>query len=133
MDYWALGVLIYEMLKGISPFYHQETMKIYERIVSGRYPSLKTSASDPARELIKRLLKVDLTQRFGILKDGINDIKGHPWFNDLDWNELFLRKLPAPFIPELNGEADAMHFERFSDEEISNGANVEYDNEFESF
>ena len=59
---------------------------------------LKTYASD-AKSLIKHLLQEDLSKRYGNLKNGVNDIKNHRFFNGLDWNRLLYKEIEPPFIP----------------------------------
>ncbi|CUT99588.1 cAMP dependent protein kinase catalytic subunit [Echinococcus multilocularis] len=76
VDWWALGVLVYEMAAGYPPFYADQPIQIYEKIVSGkvRFPS---HFSSDLKDLLRNLLQVDLTKRYGNLKNGVNDIKNH--------------------------------------------------------
>merc|ERR1719189_941019 len=78
VDWWALGVLMYEMAAGYPPFFADQPIQIYERIVSGRvrFPS---HFSGDLKDLLRNLLQVDLTKRYGNLKNGVNDIKNHKW------------------------------------------------------
>lgn len=69
VDWWALGVLIYEMLVGIDPFHEDEPMKIYERILVGRY-RCPSSMDKRAKSLVKHFLMADLSRRYGNLKKG---------------------------------------------------------------
>lgn len=95
VDWWALGVLIYEMAAGYPPFFADQPIQIYEKIVSGRvrYPSHFTN---DLKDLLKNLLQVDLTKRFGNLKNGVMDIKNHKWFSTTDWIAVYQRKLCPP-------------------------------------
>ena len=92
VDWWALGVLIYEMAAGYPPFFADQPIQIYEKIVSGkvRYPS---NFSSELKELLRNLLQVDLTKRFGNLKNGVNDIKNNRWFNSTDWIAIYQKKV----------------------------------------
>uniref|UniRef100_A0A1D1XFA4 cAMP-dependent protein kinase n=1 Tax=Anthurium amnicola TaxID=1678845 RepID=A0A1D1XFA4_9ARAE len=115
VDWYSLGVLIFEMLAGYPPFYDDDHMKLYEKILSGRikYPSF----FDPmAKDLLKRLLTSDLSKRYGNLKDGSRDIKSHPWFKGIDWDKLGKRELTAPYIPNVSGEGDASNFDIYPEE-----------------
>uniref|UniRef100_A0A915B1F3 cAMP-dependent protein kinase catalytic subunit n=2 Tax=Ascarididae TaxID=6250 RepID=A0A915B1F3_PARUN len=124
VDWWALGVLIYEMAAGYPPFFADQPIQIYEKIVSGKvkFPS---HFSNELKDLLKNLLQVDLTKRYGNLKNGVADIKNHKWFGSTDWIAIYQRKVtPASFsnkenqagrlfealYPRVNGPEDTRHF-----------------------
>ncbi|KAG1048035.1 hypothetical protein G6F43_009551 [Rhizopus delemar] len=112
VDWWSLGVLIYEMLAGYPPFYDDDHLKLYEKILACKikWPQY----FDPnAKDLLKRLLTPDLTKRFGNLKAGTDDIKHHPWFTGVDFNRILARQIRAPYIPQIRGEGDASHFDKY--------------------
>uniref|UniRef100_A0A8C5S6C2 cAMP-dependent protein kinase n=1 Tax=Laticauda laticaudata TaxID=8630 RepID=A0A8C5S6C2_LATLA len=92
VDWWALGVLIYEMAAGFPPFFADQPIQIYEKIVSGkvRFPS---HFSSDLKDLLINLLQVDLTKHFGNLKNGVNDIKNHKWFATTDWIAIYQWKV----------------------------------------
>lgn len=96
VDWWALGILIYEMLAGYPPFYDETHVGTYERILAGkvRCPRHFDSA---AKELIKGLLVVDRTRRLGNLKGGADDIKNHRFFKGTDWRGLLRRTVRVNF------------------------------------
>ncbi|VDP92082.1 unnamed protein product [Echinostoma caproni] len=96
VDWWALGVLIYEMAAGYPPFFADQPIQIYEKIVSGkvRFPS---HFSSDLKDLLRNLLQVDLTKRFGNLKNGVNDIKTHKWFSTTDWIATYKRERTHSF------------------------------------
>ncbi|WOO81193.1 cAMP-dependent protein kinase type 1 [Vanrija pseudolonga] len=101
VDWYALGVLIFEML-----------------IIAGkvRYP---TYFDNLARELLKNLLVGDLTKRYGNLRNGSADIFGHGWFAEVDWDKLYRREIPAPYVPKIDGEGDASQFDRYQEADVS--------------
>uniref|UniRef100_A0A673NHQ0 cAMP-dependent protein kinase n=1 Tax=Sinocyclocheilus rhinocerous TaxID=307959 RepID=A0A673NHQ0_9TELE len=111
VDWWALGVLIYEMAAGYPPFFADQPIQIYEKIVSGkvRYPS---HFSSDLKDLLHNLLQVDLTKRFGNLKNGVSDIKNHRWFATTDWI------IDAPIIPKCRGPGDTSNFDEYDEEDI---------------
>ena len=112
VDWYALGVLIFEMLAGYPPFYDEDHFRLYEKILSGKvkYPShFDTSAKD----LLKHLLTPDLSKRYGNLKNGAADIKRHRWFAGVDWQSLYNRQIAAPFIPPVGGPGDTRNFELY--------------------
>jgi len=113
VDWWGLGVLIYEMTVGSSPFFAEQPIQIYEKIVAGRV-KFPQSCSDNLKDLVKNLLQVDLTRRYGVLRNGVNDIKNHRWFVLVDWNVIFHKKAEAPLIPKVSFAGDTKHFVQFS-------------------
>jgi len=115
VDWWALGVLIYEMLVGYPPFFDDDPYEIYEKIVACKIkypPFLKPAAKD----LISNLLQVDLSKRFGNLKDGVDDIKRHKWFADIDWEAMSQLKVKPPFVPVVQGSDDTSNFQKYDED-----------------
>ena len=84
VDWWALGVLIYEMLAGYPPFYADDRMQMYKIILAGKLV-FPTSTSKESRDLISKLLTQDLSRRLGNLRGGGRDIRAHSWFSNVDW------------------------------------------------
>lgn len=89
-------------------------MKLYEKIIAGkvRYPNYFEALS---KDLLKSLLTSDLTKRFGNLKSGSHDIFGHEWFSEVDWDRLYRRDIPAPYIPKIEGDGDSSQFDRYAE------------------
>ncbi|KAF6345423.1 protein kinase cAMP-activated catalytic subunit beta [Rhinolophus ferrumequinum] len=132
VDWWALGVLIYEMAAGYPPFFADQPIQIYEKIVSGkvRFPS---HFSSDLKDLLRNLLQVDLTKRFGNLKNGVSDIKTHKWFATTDWIAIYQRKVEAPFIPKFRGSGDTSNFDDYEEEEIRVSITEKCSKEFSEF
>lgn len=118
VDYWAFGVLVYEMLVGRSPFYTYGTdqVSLFKRIVMVKYQTTSAVNAD-AKDLIKKLLTRRQAARLGNLSNGHHDVREHPWFKDLDFDKLNNMELKAPWVPNIKNPFDSSHFEDFSREE----------------
>nr|CAD2199822.1 unnamed protein product [Meloidogyne enterolobii] len=132
VDWWALGVLIYEMAAGYPPFFADQPIQIYEKIVSGKvkFPS---HFSNELKDLLKNLLQVDLIKRFGNLKNGVADIKNHKWFGSVDWISIYQRKIEAPFLPKCRGPGDSSNFDDYEEEPLRISGTEKCAKEFAEF
>lgn len=130
VDWWTLGILIYEMLCSAPPFYDKDQLKTYQKIMGGEivYPSYFSSA---AISLIKKLLYRKAARRLGVVKGGASLIKKHKWFKDFHqtypdetdgWNQLLKRALPidAQFIPTIASNKDLSNFDDAYEEDMNN-------------
>ncbi|KEP67544.1 UNVERIFIED_CONTAM: AGC kinase [Hammondia hammondi] len=112
VDWWTLGILIYEMILGYPPFFDDEPMGVYQKILGGRIAFPKFFDKN-AKVLVKRLLTPDLAQRYGNLKNGVADVKDHRWFAGFDWNACLKKSLPSPYRPPVKGMDDTSNFEAY--------------------
>jgi len=133
VDWWTLGILIYEMLVGDPPFIDEDPMGIYQQVLTGKVRYTR-SYDKCAKSLTKKLLMSDLTKRYGCLKQGAGDIKMSKWFADMDWEALLEKKLDAPILPELSSLDDTSNFEEYP-EDAEEAVPPEYDgiDPFEDF
>lgn len=97
------GVLIYEMVFGWPPFYHEDPMKVYAKIISGKI-SYPDTFSNPLEDIIAKLCTKNPSKRLGNMKGGIADLVKHKWFGPFDWKGLRKGTIPAPFVPEISAK-----------------------------
>lgn len=91
-DWWACGILAYEMMVGYPPFFDETAYGIYEKILKGRIHWPRDL--DPlSRELIKDFLHPDRSKRLGNLIGGAQDVLEHKWFRGVDWEALERREI----------------------------------------
>lgn len=123
VDWWTLGVLLYEMLTGLPPFYDENTNEMYRKILSEPLHFPGHDVVPPAaKDLLTKLLNRDPQQRLGA--NGSAEIKAHPFFHAIDWRKLLQRKYEPAFKPNVvcNGSAFAScraHKKRYADTDIS--------------
>jgi len=114
VDWWTLGILIYEMICGQPPFCDEDPMGIYQKILAGKVYFPKYFDKN-AKALVKKLLTADLSKRFGNLKDGPADVLKHAWFASLNFSELEEYKVPAPYKPKMANDSDFSNYEDIPD------------------
>uniref|UniRef100_A0A672MLP0 protein kinase C n=1 Tax=Sinocyclocheilus grahami TaxID=75366 RepID=A0A672MLP0_SINGR len=110
VDWWGLGVLIYEMLVGESPFPGDDEEEVFDSIVNDevRYPRFLSSE---AIGILRRLLRRNPERRLGSSEKDAEDVKKQPFFRNMDWEALLLRKLPPPFLPTIGNKEDVSNFD----------------------
>jgi protein kinase A len=100
VDWWALGILAFEMLAGYPPFFDDHPLGIYEKIL--RNELAFPGHIDPyAKDLIRGLLTADRTKRLGNLRGGARDVMDHAWFAGVDWGSLERKEIGAPIVPRV--------------------------------
>lgn len=133
VDWWALGILIYEFLTGYPPFWNSNPMEIYKqyspfllllpsantqtRIVSKEvhFPS-EPAISENAKDIIKGFCTIDRSKRLGNLSGRAQDVKNHPFFQGVNWEDVYNRRARGPIIPPIRYPGDAQCFDLYPDE-----------------
>ncbi|KAJ8609501.1 hypothetical protein MRB53_039059 [Persea americana] len=115
VDFWSLGVLVFEMCCGWSPFYAEDTQQMYKNIAFGKVRFPKDTLSAEGRNFVKGLLNRNPKHRLGSTRDA-EELREHPFFADIDWEALVNKKIAPPFKPVLASEHDVTNF----DEEFTN-------------
>uniref|UniRef100_A0A1B0AT87 cGMP-dependent protein kinase n=1 Tax=Glossina palpalis gambiensis TaxID=67801 RepID=A0A1B0AT87_9MUSC len=110
-DYWALGILIFELLVGKTPFRGQNQIKIYQQILGGiDVVQMPSKIPKPAQGLIRALCKQLPAERLGYQRRGIMDIKKHGWFDGLEWQKLKKKQLISPIKRPITSNVDLRYF-----------------------
>ena len=121
VDWWSFGILIYEMIAGTTPFYDPSPLKTYENITKCNviYPN---HFQLDVINLLQGLINKDVTYRLGNLKNGVQDIKNHRWFNEVIWENLLQGNIETPYEPNIPaGVGDASQFEKYPEERYDYG------------
>uniref|UniRef100_A0A8D0CQY6 protein kinase C n=1 Tax=Sander lucioperca TaxID=283035 RepID=A0A8D0CQY6_SANLU len=110
VDWWGLGVLIYEMLVGESPFPGDDEEEVFDSIVNNdvRYPRF---LSPESMSLIQKLLQKTPEMRLGAGEEDASEIKRHKFFQGMDWGALLAKKMKPPFLPVVRALKDVSNFD----------------------
>ncbi|XP_015815692.1 serine/threonine-protein kinase N2 isoform X2 [Nothobranchius furzeri] len=110
VDWWGLGVLVYEMLVGESPFPGEDEEEVFDSIVNNdvQYP---TSLHPDAVSIMQKLLKKNPLKRLGAGERDAKEVKGEKFFQPIDWEALTTKKLKPPFLPSIKDSTDVSNFD----------------------
>ena len=118
-DWWSFGILIYELLYGITPFFNMDKNRMFELIEVGELKFPKTikidgnikplKVSEEAKSIISKLLEKNPGSRLG--RTGLNEIKSHPFFGNLNFENIKIKKLKSPFKPTVTDDDITCNFD----------------------
>ncbi|KAG2451162.1 hypothetical protein HYH02_003770 [Chlamydomonas schloesseri] len=112
VDWWSLGCVVYEMLHGFPPFYTGQPQETYTRILARAF-KFPSKFGPYAIDLIDKLLTVDPATRLGAGPEGVQAIKDHAWFTNLDWSLVVAKAYQPPHVPKLASDDDTRCFDSF--------------------
>ncbi|KAG9241128.1 BPK2, Sch9-like camp-dependent protein kinase catalytic subunit [Calycina marina] len=121
VDFWSLGVLVFEMCCGWSPFYAEDTQQMYKNIAFGKVRFPRDTLTVEGRSFVKGLLNRNPRHRLGANGDA-EELKAHPFFAEIDWVALTKKQTTPPFKPQLKSETDTSNFDPdFTDVPVNGG------------
>ncbi|KAG7291768.1 hypothetical protein NEMBOFW57_001788 [Staphylotrichum longicolle] len=120
VDWWALGILIYEFLTGYPPFWHQNPIEIYKQIVEKPivFPQ-DPPISAAAKDIIRQFCTIDRSRRLGNISGGAAKVKAHPFFAGVDWDAVYQKRHRGPIIPPVRYPGDAQCFDIYPEEDAT--------------
>ncbi|XP_063688261.1 cAMP-dependent protein kinase catalytic subunit alpha-like isoform X2 [Bolinopsis microptera] len=132
VDWWAFGVLLFEMVCGHPPFYSENPMEIYKQALEAKV-RFSCKLTKDCKELIRMLLMTDPTKRVGNLRKGVKEIVEHNFFKRLNLADIFDQKIRAPFVPELEGPGDTANFDDYDEAPLLTKEDDEFIEKFTDF
>ncbi|GAA5912616.1 protein kinase C [Sporobolomyces salmoneus] len=110
VDWWAFGVLIYEMLLGQSPFRGDDEDEIFDAILEDE-PLYPIHMPKDSVSILQKLLTKDPSRRLGASEADAVEIKSHLFFKDTNWDDVFHKRIPSPFFPAISSATDTSNFD----------------------
>lgn len=134
VDWWAVGILIYEMTDGRTPFHisPNNEMLLYKKISTGDY-IMPNAFSIELQDLLRKLLHTDASRRIGSSRHDSEELRSHKWFRNLNWEDLYKHKIPAPIRPRGKNETDISKTPRCLRDNYTHSAICKYSLEFAEF
>ncbi|KAA1117735.1 hypothetical protein PGT21_021560 [Puccinia graminis f. sp. tritici] len=111
VDFWSLGVLLFEMCCGWSPFYAEDNQQMYKNICFGKIKFPRGVIGDEGKQFVKGLLNRNPKHRLGSQND-TEDLKKHEFFKSIDWHKLSLREVIPTFKPHIESDESVSNFDR---------------------
>lgn len=119
VDFWSLGVLLFEMCCGWSPFYAEDTQQMYKNICFGKIRFPRGVINEDGKQFVKGLLNRNPKHRLGAQRDAA-ELKEHPFFKSIDWDALARKEVSPPFKPVVESDESTSNFDpEFTSADIS--------------
>ncbi|KAH9179804.1 Pkinase-domain-containing protein [Lactarius sanguifluus] len=119
VDFWSLGVLLFEMCCGWSPFYAEDTQQVYKNICFGKVRFPRGFINEDGKHFVKALLNRNPKDRLGAQRDAA-ELKEHPVFKTINWDALARKQVTPPFKPVVESDESSANFEpEFTSADIS--------------
>jgi len=112
VDWWALGIVLCEMLTGKTPFVADNPMDTYKLILKNN-PKWPSDLQGVGKLAVKRYLTKNPSDRMGNSKTGEDECKKHKFYKSIDWSRLLSRDIEAPFSPFVNFDDDTSNFDEY--------------------
>ncbi|KEI42706.1 uncharacterized protein L969DRAFT_97980 [Mixia osmundae IAM 14324] len=128
VDWWAFGVLIYEMLLGQSPFRGDDEDEIFDAILEDE-PLYPIHMPRDSVSILLKLLTRDPARRLGGGPEDGAEVRRHTFFKDVNWDDVYHKRIPPPFFPKIGSATDTSNF----DSEFTNTLSAADQKEFASF
>mmetsp|Transcript_85511 Transcript_85511/g.151313 ORF Transcript_85511/g.151313 Transcript_85511/m.151313 type:complete len:793 (+) Transcript_85511:80-2458(+) len=111
VDWWTLGILLFELLSGHPPFESTHPMQIYQKVQKGILKvTFPAKCKGPAENLIKSLCQKDPADRLAMKKGGSSQIKQHQFYKGFDWDAMEKQSMTPPYVPMVKSKKDAANF-----------------------
>merc|ERR1719454_331554 len=112
LDWWCLGVLIFELMGGAPPFESASPMQIYSKVMKGiQHVKFPPKCQGNVADLIKALLKKESSERLPMRPGGVQNLKNHKWYSSgFDWDKMKKLELEAPYKPCVKSKKDIANF-----------------------
>lgn len=142
VDWWSIGILLYEMVCGITPFRSKDKNSLKKMITQQKLKFTKSAdgyLSQPAKALIRALLEKDPIKRLGGGADGSAAVKNHPFFRSINWAALEQRQVPSPYCPKTSGIDCVQNFDKLwtdrtpEDSPVGSPSSIPMGNSFRGF
>lgn len=128
VDWWALGVLIFEMAFGYPPFYGNNPFTVYSKILSGnlQFPSA-TKCPQNTKSIVKGLCTISRTSRLGCGRGGFSGVRSHKFFSGVEWRSAARQLIMPPIVPLVMTEGDSSNYDYYGDEVPDEASNLTVD------